>query len=434
MRLFRGDDGVTGQPVSPFPAKRLKNVVLLRRSRVDGSEDDSPYVGLEDIEPWTGKLLRTSGATDEKPSVLAKDTSLSNSFEPGDVLLGKLRPYLAKAWVAEFPGRSTTEFLVMHPAEVEPRFLRYVFLCRDFVDAVDASTFGSRMPRADWDFIGNMSVPVPERCQQCDIADYLDRETARLDALLEAKERVLELLAEKRRALITRAVTRGLDADAPFRNSGIHWLGEIPAHWETWKLGHLASVGNGSTPNRGDSAYWTEGTIPWLNSSVVNQYEATKADQFVTDLALRECHLPLVKSGSVLVAITGQGKTRGRAVVLSFDATINQHLAYISPDHARLNPWFLRWTLLSAYEYLRSISDASGGTKGALTCEDIANTRVPVPPIDEQRGIVAHITNKTSKLDRLRAATKKTAALLRERRTALVSAAVTGLIDVESAA
>ena len=282
--------------------------------------------------------------------------------------------------------------------------------------------------------IGATRLPVPPLHQQRNIADYLDRETARLDALLEAKERVLELLAEKRRALITRAVTCGLDADAPFRNSGIHWLGEIPAHWETWKLGHLASVGNGSTPNRGDAAYWTEGTIPWLNSSVVNQHEATNADQFVTDLALRECHLPLVKSGSVLVAITGQGKTRGRAVVLSFDATINQHLAYISPDHARLNPWFLRWMLLSAYEYLRSISDAAGGTKGALTCEDIANVRVPVPPIDEQRGIVAHIANETSKLDRLRAATEKTTALLRERRTALVSQAVTGLIDVESAA
>ena len=281
--------------------------------------------------------------------------------------------------------------------------------------------------------IGAVRLPVPPLPQQRAIADYLDRETARLDALVAAKERVLDLLVEKHQSLITRAVTRGLDSSAPLRDSGIPWLGEVPAHWEIWKICHTASVGNGSTPSRGNAAYWTKGTIPWLNSSVVNQYEATKADQFVTDLALRECHLPLVRSRSVLVAITGQGKTRGRAVVLSFDATINQHLAYISPDHARLNPWFLRWTLLSAYEYLRSISDAAGGTKGALTCEDIANVRVPVPPIDEQCAIVAHITNKTSKLDRLRIATENTTALLRERRTALVSAAVTGLIDVESA-
>ena len=201
---------MTKQSVLPFPTKRFRNVVLLRRSRADGGGDNSPYIGLENIESWTGKLLHNSVAADDNPSALVEGRSLSNTFEPGDVLLGKLRPYLAKAWVAEFPGRSTTEFLVMQPVEVESRFLRYVCLWRDFVDAVDASTFGSRMPRGDWDFIGNMPVLVPERRMQCAIADYLDRETARLDALVAAKERVLGLLAEKRRALIARAVTQGV--------------------------------------------------------------------------------------------------------------------------------------------------------------------------------------------------------------------------------
>ena len=287
------------------------------------------------------------------------------------------------------------------------------------------------IPKSD---IGTMRLPVPPLPQQRAIADYLDRETARLDALVAAKERVLELLVEKRRSLISQAVTRGLDPGVPFGDSGIPWIGEIPAHWEVWKLGHFASVGNGSTPSRGNAAYWIPGKIPWLNSSVVNQYEVTEANQFVTELALRECHLPLVRSGSVLVAITGQGKTRGQAVVLSFDATINQHLAYITPNRSLLAPWFLRWTLLSVYEFLRSISDDAGGTKGALTCEDVANIRVPVPPIDEQCAIVAHIANETSRLDELRSATEKTTALLRERRTSLIAAAVTGLIDVECAA
>ncbi len=280
----------------------------------------------------------------------------------------------------------------------------------------------------------NIHFPYPPLSVQRAIADYLDDETARLDALVAAKERVLRLLAEKRRALITHAVTRGLDPRTPLWDSGIPWLRDIPAHWEVWKLGHSALVGNGSTPSRSNAAYWTEGAIPWLNSSVVNHCEATIADQFVTDIALRECHLPLVKSGSVLVAITGQGKTRGQAVVLSFDSTVNQHLAYIAPDHSRLDPWFLRWCLLSAYEFLRSISDAAGGTKGALTCAHVANLRVPAPPMDEQRAIVAHIANETSKLDELRTATEKATALLKERRAALIAAAVVGKIDVESAA
>ena len=134
------------------------------------------------------------------------------------------------------------------------------------------------------------------------------------------------LLAEKFQALVFHSVTRGLEPDGVLRASGIPWIGNLPRHWEVWKLGHVGSIGNGSTPSRTNPAYWTNGSIPWLNSSVVNQHEVSEADQFVTDLAVRERHLPLVKRGSVLVGITGQGKTRGQAAVLSLDATVSQHL------------------------------------------------------------------------------------------------------------
>ncbi len=282
--------------------------------------------------------------------------------------------------------------------------------------------------------VGGMPVPAVDASTQRAIADYLDRETARLDALVATKERVLRLLAEKRRALITRAVTRGLDPHVPLRDSGIPWLGEIPAHWETWKLGHLARIGNGSTPNRDNPGYWLEGSIPWLNSSVVNQDEVTASEQFVTPTAVRECHLPLVPPGSVLVGITGQGKTRGQAVVLSFAATINQHIAYITPRAELLDAWFLRWILLAAYGFLRSISDDTGGTKGALTCEEVGNLRVPLPRFSEQLIIVAHIAREAAKLDNVRVATERTITLLKERRSALIAAAVTGQLDVEATA
>ncbi len=281
--------------------------------------------------------------------------------------------------------------------------------------------------------VGAMPIPLLAVATQRAIADYLDRETARLDALVAAKERVLSLFVEKRRALITRAVTRGLDPHAALRDSGLPWLGEIPAHWELWKIGHLAIVGNGSTPNRDNADYWAEGTVPWLNSSVVNQEEVTAADQFITETALRECHLPIVRPGSVLVAITGQGKTRGTAVVLSFAATINQHLAYITPNVDIADAWFLRWVLFAAYDFLRSISDDAGGTKGALTCEEVNGIQVPLPPLSEQRAIVSHIATETGKLDAVRFATERTIALLKERRAALIAAAVTGQIDVGGA-
>ena len=182
------------------------------------------------------------------------------------------------------------------------------------------------------------------------------------------------------------------------------------------------------------AAYWTGGTIPWLNSSgVVNQSEVTGTDQFVTAYAVQECHLPLVKAGSVLIAITGQGETRGRAVVLSIDSTINQHLAFIQPERSRLRPWFLRWTLFAAYDFLRSISDDAGGTKGALTCEEVANLRVPIPPSDEQAAILDHIAAFTGRFDLLQSTAERTIAIIKERRATLIAAAVTGQLDVGSA-
>ena len=278
--------------------------------------------------------------------------------------------------------------------------------------------------------IGATLVPVPPIGEQRAITDYLDRETARLDALVAEHRRLLDLLDEKRGALVTGAVIRGLNRAVPVRDSGVPWIGEIPAHWELWKLGHVASIGNGSTPNRGRREYWEDGDVPWLNSSVVNRGEVTGAEQFVTRRAVRECHLPIVKRGAVLVAITGQGKTRGRAAVLSMDATVNQHIAFISSGGSRLSPWYLKWTLSAAYDYLRSISDDVGGTKGALTCEELANLRVPVPPAAEQREIVREIAARTRAIDDLATAAERTVALLRERRSALIAAAVTGRIDL----
>lgn len=322
---------------------------------------------------------------------------------------------------------SSTTALVT-PKSVDPTF--FFWACKGQEDRVRAETVGMGIPHVNGDFLANLRIGLPDLNQQSIIADYLDHETARLDALVEEKERLLDLLAEKRRAIITRAVTRGLDPNVPLRDSGISWLGEIPAHWEIWKLGHIAKVGNGSTPSRSNAAYWSEGTIPWLNSSVVNRPEVTHADQFVTALAAQECHLPQVKSGSVLVAITGQGKTRGRATVLAFDATINQHLAFIHPQQSLLLPWFLKWTLFAAYDFLRSISDDAGGTKGALTCEEVANLRVPVPPVREQAIILAKIAASVERLDSLQAVAKNTISLIKERRSTLISAAVTGQIDV----
>ena len=416
-------------PSHCWQSARLKFVAPLRNERTPAGADHAEYVGLENIESWTGRMIASEPKADKDSEA---ETGLANVFREGDVLFGKLRPYLAKACQAPRDGVCSTELLVMQPAEaLNPRFLLYELLTPDFVGAVDASTFGARMPRASWDFIGSLEIRLPPLETQSIIANYLDRETARIDRLIAAKERMLALLEEKRAALISRVVTRGLVPNVPLKPSGQEWLGEIPAHWQVQPIKYLAVVGNGSTPSVDNADYWDDQGYPWLNSSVVNVSPVTVASRFVTETALRECHLPKIQPPAVLVGITGQGKTRGMAAVLGVEATINQHLAFIKPRTQALCADYLCHLLGHAYAFLRSDSDGAGSTKGAITCEQLANMKIPVPPRCEQIEICARIGQSLAVSMPVRSKIQASLDLLTERRAALITAAVTGQIPPE---
>jgi type I restriction enzyme, S subunit len=422
-------------PLAPrlSASKRLKYVVALRRSRVEGTQDDRPYIGLENIESSTGRLIGDPAATDQPaPSATVEAESLSNTFEPGDVLFGKLRPYLAKAWVAAFPGRCTTELLVMQPVETESRFLRYVCLSRDFIDAVDASTFGSKMPRADWDFIGNMPVPVPRIPQQRAIADYLDRETARLDALVTAKERVLGLLAEQRRTLITHAVTRGLDPRAPLRDSGILWLGEIPAHWEIKRLKHISpfiTVGVVVNP----SSYVTPEGVPFLYGSDVTE-EGIKLEsvrRVPPEVSRGELAKTCLKAGDIVtVRVGAPGITA--VVPPELDGANCASIMLVRGAASFDSQWF-SYAMNSDVGRHQVALVQYGAAQEQFNISHAVDFSFAVPPINEQRKIVSYVHNATTALDALRSAITRTIDLLKERRAALIAAAVTGQIYVESA-
>lgn len=409
-----------------WPSKRLKYAVSLRRTRVSGADDERPYVGLEQIESGTGRLVPTAAVMESGITTpTAGGESLSNTFEPGDVLFGKLRPYLAKAWVAEFAGRCTTELVVMQPTDFDARFLCYICISRDFVDAVDASTFGSKMPRADWDFIGNMPVPLPTlRCQRV-IADYLDRETARLDGLVAAKERVLRLVAEKRRALITRAVTRGLDPRAPLCDSGIPWLGEIPAHWELKRAKWLFRERDERSTTGEEvllSLRMERGLVPHNEVSE----KQTRAEDLIgyKKTSLNEIVINRMRAASGLVAVSPQDG------LVSPDYAVFQAAPGIDPQYfAHL----FKTELLQAV--FRSESTGLGtGSSGFLRLysDSFLSLWLPCPPYQEQRAILQYIADETNKLKALYTAAERTITLLKERRTALIAAAVTGQIQVEN--
>lgn len=277
--------------------------------------------------------------------------------------------------------------------------------------------------------VANLKIETTNLESQRAIADYLDSETARLDALVAAKERVLGLLAEKRRSLITRAVTRGLNFHAPFRDSGIPWLGEIPAHWELKRLKHIGRSIIGLTFDPADTVTDGSGVLVLRASNVKDQQIVRDDNLFVLmdipeTLRTREGDILICsRSGSraligknALIDETSSGLTFG-AFMTVFRSPYSEYLFYIfnSP----------------LFDYQAGAFSTS--TINQLTVETLNGMEVPLPPTSEQKAIVASLREQTSRLDRLVEAMERTIALLKERRAALIAAAVTGQIDVGNA-
>jgi type I restriction enzyme S subunit len=271
---------------------------------------------------------------------------------------------------------------------------------------------------------GEMWTWLPDAPKQRAIADYLDRETARLDALVAAKERVLGLLTEKRRALITCAVTRGLDPRAPLRDSGIPWLGEIPAHWETERTRWLFNERDQRSPT-GEEELLTVSHLTGVtprSEKDVNMFEADTTEGYKICL-----------SGDLV--INTLWAWMGAMGVSPIDGIASPAYNVYEPRD-RLEPGYID-ALVRLPVFAQEVARYSKGVWSSrlrLYPEGFFEVLLPVPSLSEQRTIVAHIAKETAKLDELRIATERTTVLLKERRAALIAAAVTGQVDVESAA
>jgi type I restriction enzyme S subunit len=327
-----------------------------------------------------------------------------------------------------------TGIIIIRPQEgqADRIFLRWFFLSDTFATQVTLAQTGSAIKHFGPTHLSEMFVPLPPISQQRAIADYLDRETGRLDALVVAKERVLGLLAEKRRALITRAVTRGLDLLAPLRDSGIPWLGKIPAHWELVALRFLVDIFGGATPNTGKPELW-DGDIPWVSPKDMKRDEIADAEDHVSVEALEGSALRLIDPIAVLIVV------RGMILAHSFPTATTTRQVTINQDmkalrcRTSLDPHFLRNFFLGLESHLVSLVDSAAHGTRKLETETLGRFEVCVPPIAEQLAIVEYIADSTARLDNLCAATQRTISLLKERRAALIDAAVTGTLDVQGA-
>lgn len=416
-----------------FPVKRLKYVVDPGRPITYGIVQCGPDYpgGVPYIRPAD---MTDEGGVEDLSLLLRTDPEIAAAYARSTIASGDLvisiGPSFGKVLAVppELAGANLTQgtarVAVRPPANT--RFVFWALRSTSCFQHWESSVGGATFRALNLGPLAETPMPMPAPQTQCAIADYLDRETARLDALVAAKERVLGLLVEKRRALITRAVTRGLDPRAPLRDSGVPWLGAIPAHWGALPIKYgFAQIGSGTTPPTGSAEYY-DGDVPWVTTSELRENVVTITTQRLSRLALEDLSsLRVYPVGSVLFAM--YGATIGRVALLGIEATVNQAVCVLA-EPSRFDARFVFYALQASREHL--IMLASGGGQPNLNAEKVRDHRLACPPLAEQRAIIAHIERDTGKLDALSSVTEGTIALLKERRAALIAAAVTGQMEV----
>src|SRR5438477_3667318 len=197
--------------------------------------------------------------------------------------------------------------------------------------------FGNKttIPNLSQSRLAEFVIPVPEKSEQEKIAAVLWK----IQKAVENEDAIARNARDLKKSILRRLFTHGLRGE-PLKETEI---GLVPQSWEVVPLGEIARIGNGSTPKRDNTAYWHNGTIPWLTSAKVYDGVIKHADEFITDVAIRECHLPTVKPGSLLIAITGQGKTLGNAAITAIETTISQHLAFAQFNRTDVESNFIRF-------------------------------------------------------------------------------------------
>lgn len=274
----------------------------------------------------------------------------------------------------------------------------------------------------------NIPAPVPPLAEQAQIAHFLDRETARIDALIAEQERLIELLKEKRQAVISHAVTKGLDPTAPMKDSGVEWLGEVPKHWEIRRLKHISPRISGRLVFK-PAQYFSDEGIPFLMGNNITEFgirwegcklipEETNA-QFV-HYALKERDVITVRVGDPGVTCVVPPEAEG----------LNCGSLMIIRRSSSFNSFWLAHVMNSPLIHLQIDKVQYGAAQEQINITDAVNFLTPVPPLEEQKTIVTFLRNKISQFNALISEAETVIQLLKERRSALISAAVTGKIDV----
>ncbi|CAG0938438.1 Type-1 restriction enzyme EcoKI specificity protein [Candidatus Brocadiaceae bacterium] len=399
---------------------RMKDIASLRNDKTAETSSKDDYLELEDLDSGTGKLLSKRNTLDVESSVTL--------FKKGDVLFGKLRPYLEKYYLADFDGKCTGEILAFKPDRVEGHFLRYCIASTWFTEKSNALAYGTKMPRVSWaKQLALFNIPLPPRNEQHMIAAYLDKTCAAIDMAIEAKQRQLELLDALRKSIIHKAVTRGLDDSVELKDSGVGWIGQIPRHWKTDRLRDVTTkIGSGITPEGGGTVYVDDG-IPLFRSQNI-YFDGLHLDDIVciTEEQHRSMSSTHVQPYDVLLNITGASLGRCHYVPDGFgEANVNQHVCIIRPTQ-KLNFKFLFYFITSDAGQSQILSGFRGASRQGLNFREIKAFVLTLPPDKEQRDICKYLDSEIIKFKKLKDNIESQIKTLEQYRKSLIHECVTG--------
>jgi type I restriction enzyme S subunit len=433
------DSGVErlGQVPTHWDVTRLRFVVSLNpsKSEVAGMPPDAvvSFLPMEAVGDDGSLVL-------DMRRPLEEVVSGYSYFRDGDVTIAKITPCFENGKGAVMRGLhggvgfGTTELIVVRPraGAVSSDYLHRLFNSADFRRNGESYMYGAggqkRVPDV---FVRDFRAAIPARAEQRAMCVFLDRETDKIDALIAEQRRLIELLKEKRHAVISHAVTKGLNPNALMKPSGVEWLGDVPAHWEVTKMKWVARMESGHTPDRKIADYW-DGDIPWVS---LNDTGYLRDNDYISETAYNITERGMANSSAhvlpVGTVVFSRDATIGRCGITARPMAVSQHYIGWVCGQA-LVPEFLLLRLRSMTQELERLT--TGATLRTIGMPDVRTLVTPVPPLAEQRDIVAWVSSEAARLDNLIATAGQAVVVLQERRTALISAAVTGQIDVRSLA
>lgn len=355
-------------------------------------------------------------------------SSLSVKLEPNELFLSIAgtvgRPCINKIKACIHDG-----FVYFPDLKIPNKFLFYVFAGEQAYKGL--GKMGTQL-NLNTDTVGDIKVALPKSVEDIQtIVNFLDHETAKIDSLIEKQQQLIELLKEKRQAVISHAVTKGLNPDVPMKDSGVEWLGQVPEHWGITKLKWKAITTSGSTPTTSKyELYYENGNIPWIRTTDLNNSDLYETPISITSKGVYDTACSILPINSILIAMYGGAGSIGKHALLKFESTINQAVCGVLPSKYFNSDYLHRF-----YEFYRPfwMIGAMGTRKDPNIGQDhIKEATVLLPPLKEQEKIAKYILDIQLTYDNLTNRAEAAIHLMQERRTALISAAVRGKIDVRN--